>query len=115
MNEDRFDVVADVAGFRQGRSISDRKGKVENPRESLGQEGFSRSRWPDQQNVCLLELDIVDVIQAVPGIDPLVVIVHRDGKAPLGLFLADNVVIKGLFDLDRRQAGFWSAACSECG
>ena len=36
-------------------------------------------------------------------------IVHCHGKTLLGLFLADDVLIKSLFDLDRGESGFGTA------
>src|SRR4029078_3444347 len=53
---------------------------------------------PDEQDVRLLELDVVD---GVAGVDPLVVGVDGAGEDLLGLLLADDVLVEGELDLAR--------------
>src|SRR5262249_54667936 len=103
LEEDVLDVLADIAGLGQGRGVRDRERDVENARERLCEVRLPAARGAQQEDVRLLELDV-----AVVGahLDALVVVVDSDRERPLGLFLADDVVVELAVDLLRpRQVG----------
>jgi hypothetical protein len=58
------------------------------------------ARRPDQEDVRLLELD-VELAVPLEVVDPLVVVVDRDGELLLRLLLADDVLVEELLDLAR--------------
>ncbi len=96
--EDVLDVLTDVAGLGQRGRIGDAERDVEDAGEGLGEERLARAGRPDQQNVRLLELDLVD---RRAGVDPLVVVVDGDRQDLLGPILADDVLVEGERDLAR--------------
>ncbi len=101
--QDVLDVLADVAGLGQRGRVGDAERHVEDACQCLGEERLPGARGPDQQNVRLLELDLVDL---VAGVDALVVVVDRDRQDLLGALLADHVLVEGVLDLARvRQLG----------
>ena len=102
LQNDVFDVFADVARFGERRGVHDRKGHFEHARKRLRQERFSRAGGPDQQNIRLRELHVARLaIQE----NALVVVVDGDGELLLRLVLADHVAIEKCLDLGRtRQA-----------
>ena len=59
-----------------------------------------RAGRADQQDVRLRELDVGVLLRVG---QPLVVVVHRDREHPLGVLLADHVVVEHLADLLRRR------------
>ena len=97
-----FDVFADIAGFGQARRIGDGKGHIEEAGQGLGQEGLAAPSRADHDDIRLLELYII-IRGAEIGLEPLVVVVHCNGKGLLGCFLADDVFIKGSLDFMRRR------------
>ena len=97
---DVLDVLADIAGLGQRRRIGHRERHVENARQRLGQQRLARSGRSDQQDVRLGEFDVA-VLGGV--IQPLVVIVDRDGKHPLGLRLSDHIIVQDLADFAGRR------------
>ncbi len=98
LQDDVFDVLADVAGFGQRRRIRHGEGNVEDPRQRLRQQRLARTGRADQKDVRLRQLDIV-VLGLV--IEPLVVIVDGDREHLLGVALADHVVVEDLADFLR--------------
>ena len=108
--EDVLDVLADVAGLGQRRGVGDAERDVEDAGERLGQERLAGAGRPDEEDVRLLELDLVD---GVTGVDPLVVVVDRDRQDLLGPLLADDVLVERGLDLARvGQLGGLRAATS---
>ena len=105
--QDVLDVLADVAGLGQRRRVGDAERDVEDARQGLGEERLAGAGRPDEQDVRLLELDLVDL---VAGVDPLVVVVDRDREDLLGPLLADDVLVERVLDLARvrelRRRGF---------
>src|SRR6185437_10184664 len=69
------------------------------PRERLGQERLADSRWADEQDIGLVELDVV--LASARGINALVVVVDGDGERLLGFFLSDHVLVEDFFDFLR--------------
>src|SRR6185369_2891020 len=100
LQDDVFDVLADIAGFGQRGRVRHRERHVENPRQRLRQQRLARTRRADQQDVRLRKLDVV-VLGLV--VEPLVVIVDRDREHLLGVVLADHVVVQHLADFLRRR------------
>ena len=58
LEDDVLDVLADIAGFGQGRGVGHGEGHVEDARQGLGQQGLAAAGGADQQDVRLGELDI---------------------------------------------------------
>src|SRR5205814_6300310 len=94
--EDVLDVLPDVASLRERRRIGNAERNVEHAGEGLGEQGLAGPRRPDEQDVRLLELDLVD---RMARIDPLVVVVDGHGEDLLGLLLTDHVLVEGELDL----------------
>ena len=98
LQDDVLDILADIARFGQRRGVGHGEGHVEDAGERLGEQRLARTRRADQQDVGLGQFDVA-VLRGV--IEPLVVIVHRDRQHPLGLRLADHVIVQDLADLAR--------------
>ena len=98
--DDRFHVVADVAGFREGGGVGDRERHVEHARERAGEECLARARRADQQHVALVEFDVGEVASLGGGglrvaiVEALVVIEDRDRENLLRVSLADDVRVE---------------------
>ena len=104
LEQDVFDVLADVAGLRQGRRVGDGEGDVEHPREGLGEVGLAAARRADEQDVGLRDVDVVLVTLGggpLVGLDALVVVVDGDGERLLRRVLADDVGLEEVEDLAR--------------
>ena len=99
LQDDVFDVLADIAGFGQRRGVGHGEGNVDDPGQRLGQQRLAAAGRTDQQDVRLRQLDVV-VFGAVRK--ALVMIVDRDGKHPLGVILPDHVVVEDGVDIARR-------------
>src|SRR6266478_707901 len=95
LEDDVFDVLADIAGFGQRGRIRHRERYVENPRQRLRQQRLARTGRTDQQDIRLRKLDIV-VLGLV--IEALVVIVNGDREHLLGVALTDHVIVENLAD-----------------
>ena len=97
--EDVLDVLADVAGLGQRRRVGDAERARRGPAPASGPGASCREPvGPDEQDVRLLELDLVD---RVAGVDPLVVVVDGDREDLLGPLLADDVLVERGLDLAR--------------
>jgi hypothetical protein len=98
LQDDVFDVFADVAGFGQRRRVGHRERYVEDTRQRLGQQRLATTGRTDQQDVRLRDFDV-----AVLGlvIQALVVIVNRDRENLLCVVLADDVVVEHFADIGR--------------
>src|SRR5207244_11186871 len=70
--------------------------------EGLREQRLPGSGRPDQQDVGLAELHVIDVL---PGVDPLVVVVDRDREDLLGPLLANDVLVERFLDLARAGQG----------
>src|SRR6185503_19481924 len=60
--EDVLDVLADVPGLSEARRVGDGERHVEDAREGLGEERLAAARGPDEQDVRLTELDVIDAV-----------------------------------------------------
>jgi len=97
-DDDVFDVLTHVPGFRQVRGVGDGERDVENLRQGLRQERLAAPRGSQQQHIGLPELDILAVHFRV---NALVVIVDGHREDLLGAFLPDDIVVENGFDLGR--------------
>src|SRR5690606_25222585 len=108
---DVLDVLADVARFGQRRRVRDRERHVQKPRERLREQRLAAARGTDQQDVALRELDLLLVLVSLPRLEPLVVVVHRNGENLLRRLLADDVLIENGLDLVRLRELVPPALC----
>jgi hypothetical protein len=95
-----LDVLAYVSRLSQTCGIGNSERNVQNPRERLGEQCFPGSRWPDEQDVALLELDAIFI--AIVRYS-LVMVVDSNCKGTLGMILADYIIVEMANDL----LGFW--------
>ena len=108
LEDDVLDVLADVAGLGQRRRVDDGEGDREELGERLREQRLAGAGRADQQDVRLGQLDVVAAARLLLDLDPLVVVVDRDGELLLGPFLADDVLVEELLDFLRgrqRRAG----------
>ena len=76
-----FDVLANIAGFRQSRGVGNCKWDVEHARKSLRQVGFAGAGGPHHQDVRLGDLHaVVFALAFLQGVDALVVVVHGNSQ-----------------------------------
>jgi hypothetical protein len=99
LEDDVLDVLADIAGLGQRRRVGHGEGHVEDARQRLRQQRLAAAGRADQQDVRLGELDVV--VLGAACCQPLVVVVDGDREHPLGVVLADHVVVENLADLLR--------------
>ena len=102
VDDDVLDVLADVAGLGEVGGVGDGERNVEDARQRLRQQRLAAAGRPEQQDVRLLQLDVVD---ADLGVDALVVVVDRDGEDLLRALLADHVLVEDGLDLGRLGDG----------
>src|SRR5712664_533888 len=100
LQDNVFDVFADVAGFGEGGGVDNGEGHIEHAREGLREERLARSSRPNQQNIGFAEFAIAGLLVKE---DSFVVVVDGNGEFLLGAVLADDVAIEKLLDL--RGAG----------
>src|SRR5690606_33765529 len=84
------------------RGVGDREGDVQHAGERLRQQGLAGARGAQQEDVGLRQLDgVLAALRAavLTGLDPFVVVVHRDGEGLLGRLLAHHVPLEELVDL----------------
>ena len=93
-----FDVFADVPGFGQSRGIADRKRNIEALGQGASEQRLAAAGGADEQDVRLAQLDI-GALGAV--VEPLVMIVHRHRKCLLGGVLPYHILIKSFPNLCR--------------
>jgi hypothetical protein len=96
--DDVLDILTDVTGFGQRRRVGHGERHVDDPRQSLRQQRLAAPGRADQQNVRFGDLDFV---RLVGGVEPLVMIVDGDGEHPLGMVLANHVVVQDRANLFR--------------
>ena len=105
LQQDVLDVLADVAGLGQRRGVRDRERDVEHLRQRLRQVGLAAAGRAQHQDVRLGELDVLLAVlrlaSALPHLDALVVVVHRDRQVALRRVLPDDVLVQELVDLRR--------------
>ncbi len=94
--QDVLHVLADVAGLGQARGVGDAERDVEDAGQRLGEQRLPGAGRPDEHDVALAELHLVD---AVAGVHPLVVVVDGDRQDLLGAVLADDVLVQRVLDL----------------
>jgi WhiB family redox-sensing transcriptional regulator len=85
---------------RERRRIRHGKWHIQNPRESLREQGFTRTGWPHEQNVRFRNLDFLGFLHHR---DAFIVVMHRDREHLFRAALADDIIIQHLADLLRRD------------
>ena len=115
--DDVFDVLADVARFRERGRIGNGKRHVEYPREGAREQRLARAGGTEEHDIALLDLDVVKLRRQCGGVfprlagnkhEPLVVVVDGNREHLLGVILTNHVVIKRLLDrgrFDQAQRG----------
>ena len=98
LQDDVFDILADITGFRQRGRIGDGERHIENSRQCLRQQRLSGTCRSDQENVRLRQFDVVVLALMI---EPLVVVMDGDREHFFGLILADDIVIQHFADLAR--------------
>ena len=63
LEDDVLDVLADIAGFGQGRRVGHGEGHVENARQRLREQRLAGTGRADQQDVRLGEFDVVVLVE----------------------------------------------------
>ncbi|CKT23304.1 Uncharacterised protein [Mycobacterium tuberculosis] len=101
--QDVLDVLADVTGLGQRGGVGDGKRHVKHRGQRLGQVGLATTGGSEHQDVRLGQLNGLTsgVTALLPGLDPLVVVVHRHGQRAFGGILPDDVALEELPDLGR--------------
>ena len=92
LEDDVFDVFADVAGLGEGGRVDDGEGDIEHLGEGLCQERFAGAGGADEEDIGLGDLDIVAA--GAVHLHALVVVVDGDGELLFGLVLADDVFVE---------------------
>ena len=98
LEDDVFDIFADVSGFGESRGVHDGEGNVQHPSQCLRKQRLACTSRADQHDVGLGKLDAVPAIALTVHVDPLVMVVNRNRQLLLGLFLADDVFIEKRLD-----------------
>jgi hypothetical protein len=97
LEEDVFDVLADVARLGQGCRVGDRERDVQDPRERLREQRLPAPRRAEEEDVRLLQLDL-RVLE--PHAHALVMVVDGHGERALRLLLRDDVVVQDRVDVE---------------
>src|SRR5271156_6028349 len=98
LQDDIFDVFADVARFGECGGVNNGERHIEHARQRLRQKRFARAGGPDQQDVRLGKFHFARLLVQE---NALVVVVNRYREFFLGLVLADYIAIEKRFDLGR--------------
>ncbi len=101
--EDTLDIIADIAGLREGGRVGDRKRHVEQLRERLHEICLAASGRSDHQHVGLLDRHIVAERLLILAAHTLVVVVHCDADDLLRKLLPYHVLVETRFDLVGRR------------
>ena len=94
-NQDVLNVFADVTRFGERGRVGDGERNMEDPRQRLCEQRLTDPGGPDQENVGFVDFDVVEHSLIV---DPLVVVVDRNGERPFRALLPDDVLIQGFVD-----------------
>ena len=95
LQNDIFDIFADVAGLGQRGGIDDGERHIEQFGQGLREKRLACAGRPDQHDIALGQFHIgLDL----PEQDPLVVIIYGDGQLLFGLGLPDNVLVEEFLD-----------------
>uniref|UniRef100_A0A0N4ZZK6 RIH_assoc domain-containing protein n=1 Tax=Parastrongyloides trichosuri TaxID=131310 RepID=A0A0N4ZZK6_PARTI len=98
---DVLDIFTDITRFGQRGGIGNGERHIQQTREGFGEQGLTRARRSDQQDVALAELDIVVLL--VTLVQALVVVVHRYGQDFFRALLTNDVLVQDAADFFRRR------------
>ena len=113
---DVLHILAHIAGLGEGGGVGDGEGHIQQPRQGLGQQGLAGAGGADEQDVALAQFHIVGGGGFHAGerggggagdgagtplvvFKALVVVIHRHRQHLLGVLLADDIFVEGVFDL----------------
>ena len=99
LQDNVFDVLAYVAGFRQRGRVHDGEGNVEHLGQRMRKQCLAAARGAHEQDVRLRQLHIVPARPI--HLDALVMVVDCNRQLLLRLLLADNVLIEESLYLER--------------
>ena len=101
LEQNVLDVLADVAGLGQRGGIGDGERNIEHLGQRLGQIRLAAAGRTQHQDVRLGQFHGLGarITGLLTGLNPLVVVVYRDGQGALGGVLPDDVVLQELADL----------------
>ena len=92
-----LDILAYIPSLRQHGSIDDREGHLQQTSDRLSQQGLTRTRGTEEEDVTLLDLNTIDLRGGLH--ESLIVIVDSDREVALSFVLTDDIVIEELLDL----------------
>ncbi len=92
LQNDIFDIFADVSGFGQRGRVHDGKRHIEHARQGLRHQRFAAAGGADQQDVRFGQLHIAGA--GAVHLDALVVVVDGHRQLLLGGFLADDIFVQ---------------------
>ena len=111
LEQDVLYVFTDITGFGECSCVGDCERNVQHASKGLRKKCLTAAGRTNKEDVRLCEFDVVALRSTV--LNSAVMVVHRDGKNPLGLFLTNDVVVQEFKDLDwlgkfleRQLAGF---------
>ncbi len=101
-NQDVLHVLTHISGFGEGGGVGNGEGNLEHPGEGLCQQGLPDAGGSHEEDVGLFDLHLV---QHALMVHPLVMVVHGHRQRPLGVVLADHILVQDLLDLHGCGAG----------
>ena len=93
--QDVLHVLPHVSRLGQGRGVRNGEGHVQKLCQGPGQAGLAGAGGTDQKDVALFDADVLSGRLK----DSLIVVVNGNGQCPLGLFLADHILVQECSDL----------------
>ena len=95
LGDHALDIIADIAGFRQGSGVADGKGHIQQPCQGPDNIGLAAAGGADQEDVGFLDLDLIHRSR----FDPLIVVIGGNGNDLLGMILTDDIFVQLFLDL----------------
>ena len=102
LQNDVLDILADIAGFGEGRCIGHGERHINDARQRLGQQRLPAPGGADQQNIRLRQFDVAILLAMGQA---LVVIVDSNRENFLRVLLTNHIVVKNFLNISRR----WNA------
>ncbi len=105
VNQDVLHILSHIPCLGKRGGVSHGEWHVERPGQGLCHEGFATARGADEDDVALLQLHLGMTVNAVSGINALVVVVDRHRQHFFGVFLAHHILVHVSLDLHGLQGG----------